>query len=489
MRTKIIKRAALITLIGMFHFPEAVFANHFMRSAESLMEWNRKLAAKQSELKFNLMTRIESEYLNGLAKALKPKTDLLSKESQDLDGIVMELNAATSSVSRESFHNIAMIRSRTLEISRRSEDTIEKSLSIVDGILAQRDFYDGFCERFAPLVDASEVKADPFNIPIKGLIDYTRYFSMAGSGEDGTGVTYLQASGDPVVEGAALFGFGATAAASAGFLLYETVILGKALGATVSLFGAGNVLLSVTGAAAGIAIGGVALVLVGAALWTQYRNNERKEAAERENRKIVAEYEAARDWYQSQKISQAEYQDLARKHCESPEYAGVIKDHIKRLEIHMLNASTLRDKLYDSRRTLSQTIGKIDTIYSNFKEQLGKQYGNALLLVVEREVALEVKTKMLWDVYNNDIKKRIEATNAAIISSKSCDANYLKIQDLRHAIQAVLGMLDEVGDVNSYTEALTEVRSRIDRALTLLSAKVSSCAGNYSGNDIALFDL
>ena len=490
MQKPIKKIVALMTLMSVTLFAGPVYANPFMQAAQSLMDANRRLASSQSELKFNLMTRIESEYQSGLAKSLAAKTDAIKSHASELDQVVRNLNDATSTISMDGLRNLALIRSQALDIARRSESIYDSSLSVVDSILLHRDFYKDFCSRFAPLVDASEIRANPFNVPIAGLIGYTDYYSRISGGEDGNQYDGPMVSGDPVVEGVAVFGLDVTVASSVGYALYQTLIVGKALTTSIGVGVAeGSIIATVGGVAAGIFIGGVVLVLVASVIWTEHRNNQRKEAAEKENQKIWEEYEAARVWYQSQRISQEEYQALARKHCESGSYARNVREQATKLEQSITSAEALGEKLKTSRAALAQIVARVESLYGAFKERLGAQYGQALVLRIEQEVATENRVKVLWDIYNSDIKRRIEAVNLAVNSSANCEENYLRIGELKVGVNSVISMLDAGGDLPRYKDELTEIKTRVAKVIELLASKVGSCANKFSGSDIVVLDI
>lgn len=479
---------SIIVSISLMINSSQASANEFMIHAKGLVEGMHKLGESQLLLKMNSLLFTELSFSSGLLKQIEMQT---TSYEESINEIKTKLNRFELLSDTINATNYSQLVASKLELDGKLNnirENLKSSLNLISTIESRRGFYGDFCSDFSHNVDAKSIVYLPLNFDPSNSIDYTRYRSLFTEGENGAENEFF--SGDPVVNGGAIFAFATSLVVS--YLIIKGISL-KAFLATFTI----NVTYTSGGTAAGAAAGGsaaasgtfaasaltiFAVIIIIASAWTYYENERRRAEAEAKYNEKVDEFEAAKSWYYENKIKQEEYEKLALTSCQSTEPQKLLIGSKETYNQLLLEIKKFKIKINNILNDVELASKALSSKYELYKESLGQIMTEQELDKIRSEALDELKIKEIWQIYNEQIKQNIKKTFANLRkSNSSCAKINNTILNLKDETSQQMKLFENGQTATSHQQVLSDIQTRITVAIQQIEERYSNCQEEIGG--------
>ncbi len=431
------KRIFIIVLIhGMLmqHYPSYAQTNSslgtlnqdFMTIAKSLNASRRDLAEQLIRIKFMMSLLIHKKWFQ---QNLQDSSSEMESYQNRLKNLLDDYKKTSEFISKEfdqsTFEQVVIrVNQIKSDLNRLLQD-YQTEKNTIQSLVDDRLIHPQFCQENVAKLDVNEVKAMPMNSYVFEQINYLKYkskldenfFSSQTNRDDPSQHSNNSSnffSNDPVVEGGALM---ALAGAEVISLATYLAISGKTIAELAQLFSvtvqSGTIsLIANLAPFTGIAIAVLVIVYIGAHYMTEKRNEKKmKEAQEKIDRK-VNEYNQAKAWYEGNKMTQKEYQEMGLKFCQADEFKITIEQHQAEILYTQNKLSSIGNALDLKISEIRNIISTLEENYGNYKKQIAKQISDKLIAEREKISLANFKAK----IFEDDFLVKVHNPLAEILS-------------------------------------------------------------------------
>lgn len=450
-------------------YSQTLWANQFMPMVDEWISLSHLLTRRVVENKFLQIQKVWIEYHDQTWDQARVVTDDLNKNLSELNQLGEQLNQIQNDPDIDGFKKIDSFLATSESIYFRSKLQVQELSALFSGAASILTKMDNFCAKYPSQLDIQAITAQPSNFRLPSSMAYTRYkspFSSRGVPTDDE----IKFSGDPLVQGHALF--------ASGIIVATGVTAASYFGASISVAfvsgGGGAVTVSVANstvayAALGGMLIGVAAVIIISEAWSQYRNAERKQKSENEIKKQEKVYAEALAKYAEFKLSNEKLRSMAQEVCISSQFQSVLNENLEKLRIFSKLGQEQILKLVETSSRLDSVMEAFYRAKSDYKDRLAGKYEADLINKAESENNEIAKTGLLWDVFNKDIKLAIMKLRQELRNSqKTCSQKLLEVDDMDKKMMATLDLLEDSSHDEKFSSELAEVKSRAQKALDLV---------------------